>query len=119
MLKENFHKKLPFLILGVIVLPGLIYILSYGQWWWQGHSVNQFINLQKRKRRIDDDDDDNKKRKKKRRKLDIKYDIFKDKIEECDYNIEKTVNELILLGPIDEIDIDILNYNAIKLFTNQ
>lgn len=30
-------------LLGVI--PPVIYILSYGQWWWQGHSVKQFYEL--------------------------------------------------------------------------
>lgn len=30
-------------LLGVI--PPVIYILSYGQWWWQGHTVKQFYEL--------------------------------------------------------------------------
>ncbi len=41
------EKKFNFKIILIIVLPFLIYLGSYGQFWIQGHTIRQFIDLHK------------------------------------------------------------------------
>ncbi|RJR15285.1 phospholipid carrier-dependent glycosyltransferase [Candidatus Microgenomates bacterium] len=45
LLKKRAWKKIPLGFLYLALLPVCVYILSYGQWWLQGHSVNKFIEL--------------------------------------------------------------------------
>lgn len=40
-------KKLNLKLLLVLVLPPLIYLASYGQFWLQGHTITQFVDLHK------------------------------------------------------------------------
>ena len=40
-------KKLSSNLLFLFIIPFVIYLLSYGQFWLQGHTVNDFINLNK------------------------------------------------------------------------
>jgi dolichyl-phosphate-mannose-protein mannosyltransferase len=40
-----FLRRLPFLFLAFLVIPAGVYVLSYGQFWLQGHTIAQFIEL--------------------------------------------------------------------------
>ena len=41
------ERKLKLVIVSLIVFPFLIYLISYGQFWLQGHTISQFIDLHK------------------------------------------------------------------------
>jgi len=47
LITDYLRKKLSLHILMLLVIPSLIYLASYGQFWLQGHSVSDFIGLHK------------------------------------------------------------------------
>lgn len=45
MLRAKWWKRVPRLIATYLLLPAIIYVLSYGQFWLQGHTLGQFKEL--------------------------------------------------------------------------
>lgn len=45
LLKRRNWKKLVQALFYLGALPSLVYVLSYGQWWVQGHTIKQFVEL--------------------------------------------------------------------------
>lgn len=44
---DFLRKKINFKLLLLVIIPAVIYLGSYGQFWLQGHSISQFIDLNK------------------------------------------------------------------------
>ena len=47
LLKDIKNRRFDFKILALIIVPIMIYIGSYGQFWIQGHTISDFVNLHK------------------------------------------------------------------------
>lgn len=45
--KDLIGRRLDLKLLFVIIIPPVVYLLSYGQFWLQGHTIEDFINLHK------------------------------------------------------------------------